>query len=212
MSSIKQYRSFELAEFQLYLTTLDKDQRVPFIVTLPPSLRLGDSDIGVNTYRANGVVSGEFEFTKPGVVTYTRGRGQSPQDSRVANAGEWLVKSTEDDSTLVCVLAKNPKERFYNYALHPLAPGESVVFDDSDLQRNVFLVQGSVQTEGRTFSDVQHLRLSQPKDYTFTNATEDPAYIVFVKEISYDDAAALAEVLYPDRDVEFGFITDHVPA
>lgn len=208
MSAIKQFQTFELADFQLFLTSVNKDHRVPLVVTIPPALRLEQSDMGINTYRANGVVSGAFEFTKPGVASYVRQRGESPQESRVANSGEWLVKAIEENSTFVCVLNKNPTERFYDYSLHPLARNESVTFGESDLGRTVFLVQGTVMVEGRQFTDIRHIQLSQPKEYTFTNVNKEPAFLVYVKEISYEDAVGLADLLYPDRTVEFPFIAD----
>lgn len=204
----KQFEHIKLQDFDVYVTTLRQNEDFPMLVGNPEGFRINDSDYGLNTYRSNAVVSGEFRFNRVGMVPFTRSRGQSPQDNRICFAGDYWLSGLQEENVFVCVMAKNFRERFYDYVAYPVAPGESITIPRSELTRDFFVVQGALEHNGRQFENFRHLSLTQDKEYEFTNTTEEPAFAIYVYQISKVQARQTAEELFPEWHQAIGILRD----
>jgi len=199
---------YDLPDFDVYVTKIGQGQTVPMLVTIPQGFFIPGTSHGVNTYRANCVLRGRLEFREAEVVPFSRVRGESPQSSRIAIAGDYWVTGKDEENAFACIIAKNPLSKFYDYSVHIVESGNELTISDSDMERNVFLLEGELMLGTSTYSGFKHLRLSQPKDYVFRNESENDAFVIFVHEIGIDGARALVNLHYPDNTNDFAFMGD----
>lgn len=187
-----------LPNFKVYELSLNKDQYVVLAVDVPPEFRFEGKDIGVNTYRANAIVNGTVRFVSATMPDFERRRGDSTLDARLTVKGEYRVQGVEDGSKFVCIMASEPQAKLYLTKNHPLQPGESVLIAASDLERNLFIVEGAVTSGDRTHEAFKHLKLTKPQDYVFTNTGEENAFLVYMYEVTKDEVKALYPEVSPE--------------
>lgn len=187
-----------LPKFKVYELSLNKDQYVVLAIDVPPEFRFEGKEIGVNTYRANAIVNGTIKFVSATLPDFERRRGDSTLDARLTVKGEYRVQGSEDGSKFICIMANDPKERLYGTRNVALAPGEQVTFDYSELERNVFIVEGSVTIGLNVHSAFKHLKLTKPQEYTFINTGEENAFLVYMYEVTKDEVKALYPEVSPE--------------
>lgn len=171
-----------LPDFKVYELTLNKGQYVVLAVDGPPELRLDANGLGINTYRANAILNGAIKFSSNKMPGFVRYRGDNTIDTRLTIKDEYRLEAVEDDSKFVCIMAENQLDKLYLMRNLPLGPGQSTILENSDLERNVFIVQGEVKVGTARFTAFKHLRLTKPQEYEFTNTGDTDAFIVYMYE------------------------------
>jgi hypothetical protein len=187
-----------LPKFKVYELSLNKDQYVVLAIDVPPEFRFEGKEIGVNTYRANAIVRGAVKFVSATLPDFERRRGDTTLDARLTVKGEYRVQGSEDDSKFVCIMANDPLEKLYGARNVALAPGEEVTFDFSELERNVFIIEGSVDIGLTTHSAFKHLKLTKPQEYTFINNSEENAFLVYMYEVTKEEVKSLYPEVSPE--------------
>jgi len=187
-----------LPNFKVYELSLNKGQYVVLAVDVPRETAFNDSTIGVNTYRANAIVKGTIQFVSATMPDFERHRGDATLDARLSVKGEYRVQGGEDDSKFVCIMANDISAKLYRSANYPLAPGESVTIEASDLERNLFIVEGSVTIGTGEHNAFKHLKLTKPQAYTLTNTSTENAFVVYMYEVTKEDIKALYPEVEPD--------------
>ncbi len=200
---------YDLPDFDVYVTKIGQGQRVPMLVTIPQGFFIPGTSHGVNTYRANCVLKGRLEFLEADFMPFTRVRGESPQSSRIAIAGDYWVTGKDEDNAFVCVIAKNPMNKFYGYSVHIVEPGSAMTIPNSEMERNVFLMEGELTVGNNIYTGFKHLRPSQPQDYVFSNTGDVDAFVIYVNEIGITGAQQLVATHYPDNLLDFSFLSSN---
>lgn len=171
---------------------LNKDEYIPVVSDVPPRFVFGESTMGVNTYRFNAFIKGRMLLSSPSIPDSYRIRGDDVDPSRFTIKGSYLLVGAENDSRFTCINYTRKDGKLFLSRNYPLAPGEAATIEVRELERHVFIMQGGVQLgESGIFSAGTHLKLSKPEEYTFTNVTQEDAFLIFVYEVNVADVRAL---------------------
>lgn len=167
-------------KFMVSRLVLGQDQYTIVDASLPVVCKLPapEDTLGVNTYRANAFVRGSMTVLPRNSTGFDRSRGNEMVAGRWATDGGASFTGLQAYNEFWCVTLRDPTSGIYLQSNHPLAPGESVVIANRALERNVFVLEGEVTVDGKTFGLFKHLTLGQPKDYTFTNNGSGDAFIM----------------------------------
>jgi hypothetical protein len=186
-------------KFKSYTLRLNTNEGMPVISDIPTQNLLGDSDMGINTYRFNAFVKGSMLLTSPSMPDSYRYRGDDTDPSRLSIKGSYVLVGAEDNSQFNCINYMGTDGKLHFSRNIPLAPGESTTIEKRTLDRNIFVVEGTVSLPGLTDYAVNtHLALSQHmEDYVFTNNTSENAFIVFVYQVTIAEVKAMYDAFSP---------------
>lgn len=187
-----------LSEFTIYELSLNKDQYAVVAVDLPPQLAFNGQEIGINVHRANAIVSGAVRFKSATLPEFVRYRGDTTLNARLTVRGEYRIQGEEDNSKFVCIMANEPGKRLYTTQNFPLAPGESVTIETTGNERNIFIVEGSVDIGPSRHSSFKHLKLTKPIPYTFINNSKENAFLVYMYEVTKEEVKSLYPEVSPE--------------
>lgn len=181
--------------FQVYRLVLAKDEftivasNVPFACRFPAP----NDSLGVNTYRGNSFVKGRFEVQPHSATALVRGRGEEMVTVRWATEGGAEFRGLDEYNEFWCVNLKDPSEGIFIQANYPLEPGESVTIPNRDLERHIFVLEGAVTVGAKELSLFSHAKLSQPQEYTLTNNTDEPAFVLYFFQVTPSEFIAAGE-------------------
>lgn len=202
MNKHKSWTIWPSDDFVIGKLVLGINEHAPVVSTVPPRATFTENNLGINLFRFNAFVNGRFELRSSLVPWLIKGRGDGGEDQRVSVNGNFLFKALDDTTNVFyCVSVAEGNNKIYWSSNHPLEPGQSCTFVDRELDRHVFILEGAVSCNGSEHSEFKKLTLSQSVDYTFTNETDSPAYVLFVYEISVTEARSLLSYI-PSEDLD----------
>jgi len=187
-----------LKDFTVYELDLNTEQYALVVMDIPAVLQFNGQDIGINIHRANAIVKGGVRFKSATLPEFVRYRGDTTLNARLTVKGEYRIQGEEDNSKFVCIVANEPGAKFYISKNYPLKPGEMIIIDHSELERNLFIVEGVVTSGDRTHEAFKHLKLTKPQDYVFINNSEENAFLVYMYEVTKDEVKALYPEVSPE--------------
>lgn len=182
-------------KFQVYRLVLAKNEFNITATTVPPQCRFPapNDSLGVNTYRGNSFVRGRIEVIPHAGTPFVRERGEELVKVRWATEGGAEFNGLDDYNEFWCVTLSDPSDGIYLQANYPLEPGESITIPNREMERNVFVLEGTVSVEGRDLSLFSHAKLSKAQEYTITNNSDAPAFVLYLYEVTPDEFIAAGE-------------------
>lgn len=209
MNTISKF--YDLERYQVQITSLSAGQKTPLSVSVPAGLRVRGETYGINANRANAVVKGVIAFSRAQELPFYKMAGESPQDSRVAVAGEYWLECEEDTAKFACILVKQPVNNHIDYNVVVLNRGDTYVLENTaDQSKDVFLCEGVCAVNDKSFDATgphafNHFEIRSGKRAEFVNNNDTTVCLIEIINLSKDDLHNAAKAIYPDQHQDIGW-------
>lgn len=173
--------------FKLYEITLNKDQFAVISSDVPSEHKFRSGTLGINVTRISAFLSGSFSIESEMSQMFIKNRGDGPDPSRITMIGTFTVKGLVDGSKYFCGVSTTDKLIDQKNII--VQSGDSITIEPTGLSRDVFILDGAFEINGEYyFESFRHVKLTKDINYTFKNSGPTEGFILYVFEVSKDEA------------------------